>query len=425
MPSIISSALIQSLTTQSPSPASPASSSVSSLAPSPTNAGPMPHRVNTAQLLHALLTAPNHAMPLDTLSGSSALPVEVNNPPDLTKQPELEHTKACGACGIVHPCTLLSTDGTSKKVAPPTSAPNPLPNAPPDPALAPAPSFLHDALPPSEPTSPAASPKTFNVVLFGETGVGQSSVINLIAGKPLAKVSPDADGCTMASVAYRVTLESWDFCIYDTVGLEQPDVGVNDYLAAIEQAFTLIRCVGAAGGVHLLLFCLRGNRITATVQSNYRLFYEVLCNKKVPIALVFTGLEREGNLEDWWVRNESKIKGYGVHSIGHACITAVKDGPFSREDKYVESQKKIRALLTEHAAGSSAFRMESEDWLTTFLKRFRESTLVHRRPGRPRIARTLVNRCGVDAGVAERIAELVTPGKPGKQAPASGSQAAR
>ncbi|KAH7888457.1 hypothetical protein F5I97DRAFT_1924997 [Phlebopus sp. FC_14] len=56
---------IQSLATQSPSPVSPSSSSISSLSPS--NAGPTPHQVNTAQLLHALLTAPNHAMPLNKL----------------------------------------------------------------------------------------------------------------------------------------------------------------------------------------------------------------------------------------------------------------------------------------------------------------------------------------------------------------------
>lgn len=61
-----SSALIESLATQSPSPYSPASSiSVASA-----TAGATPHQVNTAQLLHALLTAPNHAMPLHQLKAA-------------------------------------------------------------------------------------------------------------------------------------------------------------------------------------------------------------------------------------------------------------------------------------------------------------------------------------------------------------------
>ncbi|KIJ67509.1 hypothetical protein HYDPIDRAFT_60183, partial [Hydnomerulius pinastri MD-312] len=187
-----------------------------------------------------------------------------------------------------------------------------------------------------------------NIILFGEAGVGKSSVINLIAGKTLAKVPSDVDSHTVASTPYDFTLESQHYRIYDTPGLEEPQMGANGYLAAIETAFALIRSLDEAGGVHLLLFCLRTGRITAAVQSNYRLFYEVLCNKQVPIALVLTGLERERNMEDWWDRNASNIKKYGIYSIGHACITAVKDGPFGQEDKYAESENKVRALLIEH-----------------------------------------------------------------------------
>lgn len=61
---IFSSALVESLATRSPSPNSP-TSSISST--SSASADPTPHQVNTAQLLHALLTAPNHAMPLNQL----------------------------------------------------------------------------------------------------------------------------------------------------------------------------------------------------------------------------------------------------------------------------------------------------------------------------------------------------------------------
>ncbi|KAF9222624.1 hypothetical protein BS17DRAFT_818427 [Gyrodon lividus] len=186
---------------------------------------------------------------------------------------------------------------------------------------------------------------TINIILFGETGVGKSSVINLIAGKEVAKVSSDVDGCTMASTPYDVTLGNKKIRIFDTVGLEEPQMGVNGYLAAIEKAHKLIQSLGAGGGVHLLLFCMRGGRITATVQSNYRLFCEFLCNKKVPVALVFTGLEREVDMENWWTRNESHIRRYGIHSVSHACITAVRDDTSGQDDKYVKSERMIRELL--------------------------------------------------------------------------------
>ncbi|KIK91571.1 hypothetical protein PAXRUDRAFT_830719 [Paxillus rubicundulus Ve08.2h10] len=57
--------LIQSLAAQLPSCVSPTSSIISSLAP--VSASPTPHQVNTAQLLHILLTAPKQAMPLNQL----------------------------------------------------------------------------------------------------------------------------------------------------------------------------------------------------------------------------------------------------------------------------------------------------------------------------------------------------------------------
>lgn len=61
---------IELLAAQSPSSQSPSSHSLSSFASSFTSGvatGPMPHQINTAQFLHVLLTAPNHAMQLNKL----------------------------------------------------------------------------------------------------------------------------------------------------------------------------------------------------------------------------------------------------------------------------------------------------------------------------------------------------------------------
>jgi len=257
-------------------------------------------------------------------------------------------------------------------------------------------------------SGPADSNKnTTNIVLFGETGVGKSSVINLIAGKDVAKVSSDVDGCTMASTAYNISLRNQNIRIFDTVGLEEPQMGVNGYLAAIEKAYQLIISLSEAGGVHLLLFCMRGGRITATVQSNYRLFCEFLCNKKVPVALIFTGLERETVMEDWWKRNESNIKKYGIHSVGHACITAVRDDTPGQAEKYATSEKTIRELLVNCALKDSAFRMDSNSWLTMMGRRMMGLIVKRINPKRKDIVKVLTKRCGLDADTAKRVAELM------------------
>jgi len=80
--------------------------------------------------------------------------------------------------------------------------------------------------------------------------------------------------------------------VFDTVGFEEPDLGVKEYLDVINNAYRLIAKLQNGGGIHLLLFCVRAGRLTSTTSNNYRLVYELLCEKKVPIVLV-TGLKRE------------------------------------------------------------------------------------------------------------------------------------
>ncbi|KIJ08052.1 hypothetical protein PAXINDRAFT_89446, partial [Paxillus involutus ATCC 200175] len=259
-----------------------------------------------------------------------------------------------------------------------------------------------------------------NIVLCGETGVGKSSVINLIAGKDVAKVSSDVDGCIMASTAYDIILDNQNIRIFDTVGLEEPQMGVNGYLAAIEKAYELILSLSEAGGVHLLLFCMRGGKITPTVQSNYRLFCEFLCNSKVPVALVCTDLERGTVMEDWWKRNESNIKSNGIHSVGHACITAVRDHTPGQAEKDTTSEKTIRELLVNCALKDSAFHMDSLSWLAMMGRRM--MGLIRGIPKRKDIVKVLTKHCGLDADTAKRVAELMREREGGAK-PVAGADA--
>jgi len=140
---------------------------------------------------------------------------------------------------------------------------------------------------------------------------------------------------------------------------------VNGFYDAITRGIALIREVSEAGGVDLLLLCISGNRIRATALSNYRPFYEVLCNKKVPVALVITHLERERRMEDWWERNEARILGYGIRSVGHACVTGLSDnGGKSRE-----SRDAMWHLLSQHD-NRSRFSLPPEPWLIRLFQWF-------------------------------------------------------
>lgn len=253
---------------------------------------------------------------------------------------------------------------------------------------------------------PQTQSRTLNVILFGETGVGKSSVINLIARNDIAQVSSDVNGCTMQSKRYDIPFDGIEFAIFDTIGLEEPQMGVNGYLKAIAEAYELVSKLGAAGGIHLLLFCLRGGRITATTQSNYRLFCECLCDTKVPIALVFTGLEREEVMENWWMRNRKHIEDYGIKSDGHACITAVQDDT-PGDHKYEQSQEIIRELLKKCARKTEAYSPESLPWFLRLALGMKGFIAGKKRPKGKDYMKVLTQRCKLDEGTARRIADMM------------------
>lgn len=253
--------------------------------------------------------------------------------------------------------------------------------------------IIEYALPPR-----SSSPHNINVILFGETGVGKSSLINLIAGREVATISADVRGCTMESKEYIFKIGYAQLHMWDTVGLDEAELGSSGYLSAVEKAVQLIKSLNAAGGISLLLFCIRGNRITATLQSNYRLFYEVLGRKEVPVALVITHLERELNMEDWWPRNEKFLERYGIMSVGHACVTGVVAHP-----KYQQSQDAIRALLTQYNE-QGRFIMPQDAWIGKLIKGLTafvsDKTFLKGRD----VVRVLTKRCHFDLDVAQKVA---------------------
>ncbi|KAF8441381.1 hypothetical protein L210DRAFT_3503460 [Boletus edulis BED1] len=239
---------------------------------------------------------------------------------------------------------------------------------------------------------------SLNIILFGETGVGKSSVINMIAARHVADTSPAVQGCTMSFKPYSIPVNRRTFHIWDTAGLEEPEMGVNNYLPAIEQARELIHHLSSRGGVDLLLFCIRGNRVTAMTQSNYRLFFEVLCKSQVPIALVITHLEREADMEKWWERNAKTFEKHGIKAAGHACVTGKPT-----HNKYRELQRNITRLLEGHK-GQGRFNMPSGGWLVEFLRLFGLFAPLKKGRKKKDIVKLLTKRCKLDPKVAEELA---------------------
>ena len=256
--------------------------------------------------------------------------------------------------------------------------------------------------------------KRKNVILFGETGVGKSSVINLMAGAEVASTSTNLEGCTLEATEYSFTLPGGpSLRIYDTVGLNEPEMGVNTFFGAIEKAHKLITSLHNAGGIDLLIFCIRGNRITGTMQRNYRLFSEFLCEGKVPLAFVVTHLEYEEVMENWWQRNEKTFGEYGIQSVAHACITAAPARVATLATKRAESLSALQKMLHDSLGSPDApYVKDIRSW---FVRMF-NILLSFLMKGLPRsfrrkaLLKELKTRCGLSEADAERLADMLMRG---------------
>jgi GTP-binding protein EngB required for normal cell division len=213
-----------------------------------------------------------------------------------------------------------------------------------------------------------------NVIVFGETGVGKSSILNMLEGGSEATVSDQATGVTFSNRSYEKTIKGTTFRVLDTVGLNEGAMGTVAAGEAIKGLYTLIQQL--EDGVNLLVYVMRAPRIPYALQQNYEVFFEILCNRRVPIVIVITGLEEREDMEEWWDDNKDTFERRKMLFNGHACITATKgkklaDGAYSYGMEYEESRKKVEGLIYQLAHNSEPWKMPRPTWFATAAIRMR------------------------------------------------------
>ncbi|KAF8551310.1 hypothetical protein OG21DRAFT_1512896 [Imleria badia] len=186
-------------------------------------------------------------------------------------------------------------------------------------------------------------------------------------------------------------------------------MGVNTFFGAITKAHQLVASLHKAGGVDLLLFCIRGGRITTAMQRTYHLFFDILCGGQVPLAIVVTNLEQEEIMENWWVKNEEAMQQYGIHSVAHACITAVPARVTVYAQKRAESQKALRMLLLNALSNrNSSYVKETRSWFVAIVERLRSFLTKKGFLKKKVLLRRLETECMLPRSDAEKLAEILT-----------------
>ncbi|KAJ3508481.1 hypothetical protein NMY22_g16599 [Coprinellus aureogranulatus] len=206
------------------------------------------------------------------------------------------------------------------------------------------------------------SPAPRNIVFFGETGVGKSSIINMLLemseerfDDAVASVSSAALGCTLVSTKYPCRLGDEMFILWDTAGLVEGEFGNVTGAQAEQNLAELLRSM-EGGGVSLLVYCTRARRFRTVIKHHYELFFEKTCERRVPIVLVVNGLENETRMEDWWSRNAWEFETRGIQFTEHACIASTRGKAIPGEkgrafdEEYEESSLILRGHITSCCA---------------------------------------------------------------------------
>jgi predicted GTPase len=204
-----------------------------------------------------------------------------------------------------------------------------------------------------------------NVIVFGETGSGKSSIVNMLAGSVVAPISSGAKGCTFKSDSYLVDIGDSDYNIFDTVGLGEAEKGRVSAKDAVINLYKLINKLD--DGVSLLVYCVRGPRVKHDTVKNYQVFYEIFCERQVPIVIAVTGLENEDPMEGWWTENEADFAKCGMRFGGHACITATRGKHNRFSEEYEESVVSVKELI-QRSCRSSPWKKEQKAWFVSAFK---------------------------------------------------------
>jgi hypothetical protein len=127
---------------------------------------------------------------------------------------------------------------------------------------------------------------SYNVVMFGEPDVSRKAIIDLAIEQDIKDDYVLQD--VFDSRRHTTQISESRYHFYDTAGLYDNHrllgaaESMPDPETALKNLYQLV--FNMTGGVNLLIYVVRATPTT----GNYKLFYEFLCQRKVPIILIVT-----------------------------------------------------------------------------------------------------------------------------------------
>lgn len=184
-----------------------------------------------------------------------------------------------------------------------------------------------------------------NVLLFGETGVDKSSIIQLIVGQNIVDAVPGGPYSMLKRTA-GVTLGERRFELWEVSSSIALMGFFRRFFAKLKRRLRAsYKRLHRDGGAPLVLYCMKGTS-TPTASREYQHFTDIVGSTScVSISAVVDGLEESlTNMDDWWTTYKGDLIRLGMQFSNHVCITLLPDDPNA-----LRSRETIRNLIESYA----------------------------------------------------------------------------
>lgn len=196
---------------------------------------------------------------------------------------------------------------------------------------------------------------TKHIALVGMTGVGKSTLVNVLSGSIRANVTNDAEPCTTRPDRYDIEEEGVKYILWDTRGLNEATE--QEATGPIARFLRLLRVIpdadhelrrflrGKNPKISLILFCIEAEKIRVDAQwKNYDKIYVKFCKRKINVGVVVTRMDRHTRNTDWKGTCEGMAREVVGESLDARLVAAVPT--FERVEETGDCRRRILRLFS-------------------------------------------------------------------------------
>lgn len=199
------------------------------------------------------------------------------------------------------------------------------------------------------------------ILIIGSSGVGKSSLVNLLIGKNSALVSDSPDGGTDVINNYKCNFNGTPYEFVDTIGFS---LSRNGKIRNCEAISKIISLSFDPTGYNCILFVIKSGRINELDENIYKLFVNYIFDSKIPIGLIVNQCD-EKPMNNWYINHkELLINKYKLKHNFCVCTTSKVWSDILTDNKFIElreeSKNNIYRELRNYKSRATPIQLDND-----------------------------------------------------------------